>query len=784
MDIYIKQLKESGVLGKELGNLINLYMERQTLAKKEEKDRAAMIEKERIIAEKEEKDRAAMIEKERIIAEKEEKDRAAIIVENEKQRQHEILMMQMQQGNNNNQRERIINIDIIKIAPFNEEKDKIDIYLEKFERIAKESNWDENLWTRKLAPSLTARANDVYVNLNEEDSKDYEKLKEALLKKYNLTENGYKKKFKESKPVNDEDTVQYIERIGTYLDKWIHLSRVEKTFEGVKELFIVDQFLQTCPDKLSIFLQEKNVKNIKEIVRDAEHHLNAHGYHLSNKSYGSMEKKRFFKKEEKDHYSQYERKGTYRSYNDSINNNVRCYICNDTKHIVKDCPQKYNNYKSSNNNWRNSNEGTYERKNNYGNNQNHGNKVRGNVAITTDANQPMIVQEKSHIACYVKNDKKSLCVGDDIKETHCQEKSRMPVRDGYVNQHQVKVLRDTGCNGIITRQKYVHDDQYTKEYGKLILADGSEIVASYAIVEIITPFLKGKVKALCLEKPAYDLLVGNVPNVKGNINMENEYMDEEKEKETLNDGKHEEITHTKENQECKDTPEEKQNNEERKEECAVVLKVGEVKGIDINKDQLKEMQEKDESLIKYSNTINKDKQNGREGNYIIKKSIVYIKGDREKLIQDKLLVPKNLRMNLLTIAHDMPMSGHLGTKKTLERINRVFHWPNINDNVRRFCESCEICQKTFPKGMIKKVPLGKMPIIDVPFKRLAIDLIGKINPASEEGHTYILTLVDYATRYPEAVALKKMDVITVAEELYNIYTRIGIPEEVLSDLGR
>src|SRR5215469_13699931 len=234
MDTYIKQLKENGISGKEIGNLINQYMERQARAEKEEKDRAAMIEKEekdraamiekeRIIAEKEEKERTAMIEKEEKertdMIEKEEKERAVLMAENEKQRQHEILMMQMQQGNSNNQRERIINIDTIKIAPFNEEKDKIDIYLEKFERIAKESNWDENLWTGKLAPSLTGRANDVYVNLNEEDSKNYEKLKEALLKKYNLTENGYKKKFKESKPENNEDTAQYIERIGTYLDK-------------------------------------------------------------------------------------------------------------------------------------------------------------------------------------------------------------------------------------------------------------------------------------------------------------------------------------------------------------------------------------------------------------------------------------------------------------------------------------------------------------------------------------------------------------------------------------
>src|SRR5215469_15545006 len=121
MDIYIKHLKESGISGKELGNLINQYMERQAVAEEKEKDRAAMIEKERIIAEEKEKERAAMIEKERIIAEKEEKERtdmiekeekerAVLMAENEKQRQHEILMMQMQQGNNNNQRERITNI--------------------------------------------------------------------------------------------------------------------------------------------------------------------------------------------------------------------------------------------------------------------------------------------------------------------------------------------------------------------------------------------------------------------------------------------------------------------------------------------------------------------------------------------------------------------------------------------------------------------------------------------------------------------------------------------------
>ena len=64
-----------------------------------------------------------------------------------------------------------------------------------------------------------------------------------------------------------------------------------------------------------------------------------------------------------------------------------------------------------------------------------------------------------------------------------------------------------------------------------------------------------------------------------------------------------------------------------------------------------------------------------------------------------------------------------------------------------------------------------------------VDLVGPISPPSEKGHPYILTLVDYATRYPEAVPLKNIETETVAEALLDMYSRLGIPEEVLSDLG-
>ena len=76
-----------------------------------------------------------------------------------------------------------------------------------------------------------------------------------------------------------------------------------------------------------------------------------------------------------------------------------------------------------------------------------------------------------------------------------------------------------------------------------------------------------------------------------------------------------------------------------------------------------------------------------------------------------------------------------------------------------------------------------MPLIDKLFKRVATDLVGPIGPPSEDGHRYILTLVDFATRYPEAVPLKNIDTETVAEALVDIFSRLGVPEEILSDLG-
>ena len=63
-----------------------------------------------------------------------------------------------------------------------------------------------------------------------------------------------------------------------------------------------------------------------------------------------------------------------------------------------------------------------------------------------------------------------------------------------------------------------------------------------------------------------------------------------------------------------------------------------------------------------------------------------------------------------------------------------------------------------------------MPIIDTPFDRVAVDLVGPMFPPTERGSKYILTVMDYATRYPEAVPLKDLQAETVVEALVNMFT--------------
>ena len=148
---------------------------------------------------------------------------------------------------------------------------------------------------------------------------------------------------------------------------------------------------------------------------------------------------------------------------------------------------------------------------------------------------------------------------------------------------------------------------------------------------------------------------------------------------------------------------------------------------------------------------------------------------------DQIVLPKKCRNSVLHIAHTIPTAGHLGKKKTANRILGRFYWPTLYRDVADFCRSCEACQKsTHCRGA--RAPMIPLPVMAEPFERIAMDIVGPL-PRSRAGHRYVLVVCDYATRYPEAVPLKTIDAECIAEELVKIFARMGIPKEILTDQG-
>ena len=206
----------------------------------------------------------------------------------------------------------------------------------------------------------------------------------------------------------------------------------------------------------------------------------------------------------------------------------------------------------------------------------------------------------------------------------------------------------------------------------------------------------------------------------------------------------------------------------------------------MDREKLKQMQREDESLHKYWDRDDVLVRGQAEISFEEKCRVLYrlykhpyVNGGKPL---KQVMVPEKLRRPIMEVAHGSIMGGHMGIKKTTDKIQSAFYWPGIQGDVTRFCKSCDVCQKTVSKGSAPKVPLEKMPLIDKCFKRVAIGLVGPISPPSEDGHRYILTLVDFLTRYPEAVPLKHIDTETVAAALVDVFSRLGVPEEILSDL--
>ena len=765
----------------------------------------------------------------------------------------------------------------LKLPVFVEDKDDLDAYLLRFERACEAYHVHENDRVMQLARLLQGKALDVYNRLSDSELQSYGSLKDQLLKRFRLTEGGYRKKFRESKLEVGETPSQFANRLKHYLARWLEMSGLEATYEGLESLIVRDQYFFTCGKDLQLFLKEQGKLNLDDMTTKASHYLEAHGYQKANWE---------------SHKGRDERSGPRIANAGNDKNVMRCDICHRTNHKTAD--HRENPTKQSNGGTTNHNSGGTNKSSGTTNKgitcYNCGKaghrayqcdvprsgqpRLAGAMQVIPEPTETSITQNEpvTH-KCSNSNTtgEVKLCCGCTIpvvagawsdrgrKELEKLRTTLNPCCQGTINGITTDILRDTGCSTVVVKSGLVKPEQMTGETELCVLIDGAAKRFPTAMVELDTPYYTGTTKALCMESPIQDVIIGNIPGARDPRSFEiNDSVEQNANKITSSTESHvnkhmcsesnnvrpisvrNDVTENVNNNSLTTAQNEHSLNESVKATIFTVettansmggatsamhscnensqnvnaeqsvkldavqvggavetramaekasrpkhaLKVPEVDGIDINVDTLKELQAKDETLKKCWELSKLPLRDDAKSGFVVRNNILYraYRDGRDRDRRYQLVVPKELREKVLTLAHETLLSGHRGTAKTISRVSQDFYYPGVYEDCRRHCMSCDICQRSVHKGSVGKAPLGKLPLIGVPFSMVCIDIIGPLSPPSD-GNRYILTIIDQCTRFPEAIPLKDIESSTVAEALMSTFSRVGLPNRIHSDCG-
>jgi hypothetical protein len=171
-------------------------------------------------------------------------------------------------------------------------------------------------------------------------------------------------------------------------------------------------------------------------------------------------------------------------------------------------------------------------------------------------------------------------------------------------------------------------------------------------------------------------------------------------------------------------------------------------------------------------------QNKNKPHFSTDNGLVYKKaGDRMRLV-----VPEELKTEVMTMCHNDLGGGHLGFSKTWPKLAERFCWPGMYSDLLKWLRACEGCaKKKDPEAT--RTPLQPIPAAEYPFEMLGVDILGPL-PETKKGNEYVLVFTCYLSKWVEAFPMKKIDAKTVAKLLIDeIICRHSAPKVLLSDQG-
>ena len=382
------------------------------------------------------------------------------------------------------------------LPSFIDEKDELDSYLLCFEHYAENASWEKDTWAIKLSALLTGRAMDVYTRMSDTDANDYDKLKKALLTRYNNTEDGSRKRLREIKPETEETPNQFVIHLKNYLAKWLELSGSFGDFEAIVDLIVTEQFINACSEELAVYLLDRGPKDLVELTTWAQQYLIAHKQQLGGKTKSTVQPKRA------------EQRRQTQSKLDTTQGRQRslqCYRCQGYGHRQTECPTKAS---PSN-----------DQKSLTPVGQSNQKKTCAMVARSSEDGEEAftcmnVEKPRSSGNSKKSNSNKSTSEDEAIYSAACRAQSndgQIYIEVGKLNGRPVKILRDTGCTGMVVDRALIPDSMVIpSSSGSLQVIDHTMINVQLANVYLDPPYYKGHCKVMCVSLPVYPVIIGNV----------------------------------------------------------------------------------------------------------------------------------------------------------------------------------------------------------------------------------------------------------------------------------
>lgn len=142
------------------------------------------------------------------------------------------------------------------------ENENLEHFLITFERTAVACRWPKVDWVFRLLPLLTGKARGAYVHMDVDDAHEYDKVKTAILKKYDINPETYRQRFRSLYVQPEESPKELYVRLKELYVKWIQPQG--KTLHEISEILIMEQFLRMLSPELQVWVKEHGPKSAAE----------------------------------------------------------------------------------------------------------------------------------------------------------------------------------------------------------------------------------------------------------------------------------------------------------------------------------------------------------------------------------------------------------------------------------------------------------------------------------------------------------------------------------------